>query len=254
MRKLDTTVLAGLLVALLGFGLVFAYGQRVEDRVAEGQATVPVLVAMSAVGPGMTIAELGPLLETREVPRLYVADGALTSLDDVRGQVLLGGLTPGSQVTAAAFGQPSGVAAVEPEPGRVALAVSVGISPGVARYLVPGSVVDVFVTYEGVATTDPADPDAAATDAGLTKLFVSGVEVMSVTIAAPPAATGEETAEASAPTGDQVVAVLDLTPEDAEKVVNATTLGSLYLALVGASGETHTTPGASPADVVGSNR
>ncbi len=146
MRKLNVTILAGLLCALMGFVLVFAYGNRVDDRVADGRETVDVLVAAQGAAAGMTPAELGEVLVTRQVPRLYVAEGALSDLDDVVGQVLLGPLAKGAQVTAAQFGAPDVAGAVKPAKGRVALAVGVSLTPGVARYVTPGSAVDVFVT------------------------------------------------------------------------------------------------------------
>lgn len=249
MRKLNMTIVAGLLVALLGFVLVFAYGSRVDSRVAEGKETVSVLVAASAATAGMTPAELGAVLETREVPRLYVAEGALSSLEEVADQVLLGPLAKGAQVTAAQFGAPGVAGMVRPTPGRLALAVGVSLTPGVARYITPGSRVDVFVTYESAAATgDGVNPTAQRT-----KLFATGVKVMSVSVAQREEAAEGEGAPQEA---GQVVAVLDLSPADAEKVVNAATLGSLYLALASDEGEPekHTTTGVTPEDVVGSNR
>lgn len=249
MRKLNVTILVGLLVALLGFALVFAYGSRVDSRVAAGKETVSVLVAATGAAAGLTPAELGEVLETREVPRLYVAEGALSSLEEVEGQVLLGPLAKGAQVTAAQFGAPGVAGAVKPAPGRVALAVGVALTPGVARYVTPGSRVDVFVTYEGGAAAGAEGPDPIT---GRTKLFATGVKVMSVSVAA---AEQAEDGGAAATSG-QVVAVLDLAPAEAEKVVNAATLGSLYLALASNEGdaETHRTPGVTPENVVGSNR
>lgn len=247
MRKLNVTVLVGLLVALLGFALVFAYGNRVDSRVAEGKETVEVLVAASRAQAGLSPNELESVLEVREVPRLYVAEGALTSLEEVAGQVLLGPLAKGAQVTAAQFGSPDVAGAVKPEKGRVALAVGVSLTPGVARYVTPGSTVDVFVTYAGGGGGAAEDPTTRRT-----KLFASGIKVMSVSVAEPQESSGE----GQDPAGGQVVAVLDLSPAEAEKVVNAATLGSLYLALASVDGEVekHTTPGVTPEDVVGSNR
>ena len=244
MRKLNLTILVGLVVAVLGFALVFAYGSRVDSRVAEGRESVPVLVATATAAAGLTPAELTGMLEVRQVPKLYVADGALATLDDVQGQVLLAPLGVGGQLTAVQFGAPGVAGAVKPEPGRVALAVGVSLTPGVARYVTPGSSVDVFVTY--TAGTEA--------NAGRTKLFASGVKVLSVSVAE--AVDAAESGDAPPADGGQVVAVLDLLPGDAEKVVNAATLGSLYLALASTTNgvETHLTPGATADDVVGSNR
>ncbi len=255
MRKLNVTILVGVLVALLGFGLVLAYGNNVDQRVADGKKTRPVLVASSTLAAGSTPGDLSNSVGAKDVPEAYIADGALTDLKDVQGQVLLGPVGSGSQLTASMFGQPLEAGAVKPSKGNLALAVGVELSPGVARYLVPGATVDVFATYQ-TATASGAATASSGAAAQRTKLFVSGVKVMSVSIGTPPAGTGSD-GTTSTSGNTEVVAVLDLSPEDAEKVVNATTLGTLYFGLssVDGSGQTHRTPrGVTPDDVVVSNR
>lgn len=253
MRKLNITVLVGLIVAALGAGLVLVYGSRVDSRVAQGKETVPVLVAREALLPGSTAGDVGARLVVQQVPRLYVAEGALQDLSAVEGQVLLGPVGKGSQVTAAQFGEPGSTATVKVAKGRVALAVGVALTPGVARYVTPDSAVDVFVTYTGGAGGAAAGA-AGQSSQPRTKLFASGVRVMSVRVAAPEA-TAEGDAAPAAATDGQVIAVLDLSPAEAEKVVNATTLGSIYLALTSSEDKApHKTRGATQDDVLGSNR
>lgn len=234
MRRLNLTVLAGLVVAVLGFGTVFAYGTRVDDRVAEGRRTVPVLLATDTLPAGTAPADLVERVAVTQVPAAYVAEGALTSTEALAAllpeQVLRAPLTRGAQLTAASFGDPAEAAQVVPSPGRVALAVGVPSTPGVASHVVTGSTVDVFVTY-------PAGEDGQP----VTKLFQPGVRVLSV------GAAGAQGASADG----SVVTVLDLAPAEAERVVNAATTGQLYLALANpqdAAG--HATTGTTPADVL----
>lgn len=252
MRKLNIVILLGLVVALVGAGLVYVAGQRVEERVAEGKESVTVFVARNVLTEGTRGADLDTTdIEEQQVPRAFLPEGAVTDLADVSDKVLLGPVPKGAPLALAMFGQPTEAAAVRPTQGRLALAVGVDITPGVARYLTPGSVVDVFVTY-------PTGVGQRA--AQRTKLFVSGVKVLSVSVAPPPAAREQEEEDGAAFAQDaerQVVAVLDLSPAQAEQVVNATTLGRLYLALsaVSGNGEQHRTPeGVSPDDVVTANR
>ena len=255
MRKLNIVILLGLVVALLGAALVYVAGQRVEERVAAGRESVTVFVARNTLTEGTRGSDLdvGTDLDEQKVPRAFIPEGAITDLAAVADQVLLGPVPKGSALAGAMFGAPTETAAVRPAAGRLALAVGVDITPGVARYLAPGSVVDVFVTYPGGVG------DRAALR---TKLFVSGVKVLSVTVAPPPATRTEDDEESADPafTGDQaeqVVAVLDVTPAQAEQVVNATTLGRLYLALsaVEGNGQQHRTQqGVIPDDVVSANR
>ncbi len=190
-------------------------------------------------------------LTATAIPQAYVADGAIDSLDNVKGQVLLGPLPKGGQLTSDQFGNPNNAGSVKPSKGKVALAIGVNLTPGVARYITPGSKVDVFVTY----STTGGDNEQV----GLTKLFLSNVKVMTVSIAALQASTNKDSGDnndGSQQPDTQVVAVLDVLPGDAEKLVNGATLGQLYLALSSAEGdgEVHKTQGATPNDVVGSNR
>lgn len=240
MRKLNITILVGLLVALVGAGLVFAYGNNVDSRVADGKTTVKVLVAGSELALGASPADLTDQVVTKDVPAAYLAEGYLTALSDVTGQVLLGPVAKGAQLTRTAFGQPGSAGAVKPSKGNDALAVGVDLTPGVARYVTAGSSVDMFVTYAGGGAR--------------TKLFASGVRVLSVTIATP--VDKQDRTSASSPVS-QVVVVVDVDPRLAEKIVNATTIGRVYLGLsaLGGKADAHTTPtGANPDDVVRSNR
>lgn len=264
MRTLNMTIAIGAIAALIGAGLVYAYGQNVNERIAEGRATVAVVVATEDLARGTPAEALEDSVEVRAVPRAYVAAGALRSLEDVAGEVLAGPVAEGAQLTRAQFGSPQELALLQPSLGHVAVAVGVDLSPGVARYLQPGSFVDVFVTYDQLATasttTGVAVQPVNRRASNRTKLFISGARVLSVTVA--PTTEREEDRPAGAfgtggsttVTTDGVIAVLDVSPRDAERLVNATTLGQLYLALSQEDAK-HTTPrGVTPDDVVRANR
>lgn len=258
MRKLNTTILIGLLVAALGFVLAFAYGRNVDDRVADGKATEEVLVATEALVAGDTPTDIAEKVESRAVPREYLAEGTIKSLDEVKGLVLLGPVPAEGQLTKADFGQARDATAVKPSKGNVALAIGVDLTPGVARYITAGSTVDVFATYQSGSTNQTQGGQNQAVRR--TKLFASNINVMSVTVAeVPKDATEEEesTVPDSAASVVEVVAVLDVTPAEAEQIVNAQTLGDIYLALnsVDGKGEEHKTPtGTTPELVVSANK
>lgn len=261
MRKLNTTILIGLLVAALGFVLTFAYLDDYEDRVADGRATVDVLVASERLTSGATPGDLEGKVAVKAVPSEYVADDAISDLDDVAGLVLLGPVAKDGQLTKAQFGQARDAGAIAPSDGKVALAVGVDLTPGVARYITAGSTVDVFATYTAGSGTaaqgSGSDRDVAAKR---TKLFVSNVKVLSVSVAEVPDDDADDNADSTTSTEAstvEVVAVLDVTPAQAEQIVNAQTLGELYLALnsVDGKGEDHKTPtGVTPEQVVTANK
>ncbi len=249
MKKLNLAIAAGVLTALIGGVLVLAYGRNVDDKIAKGRAMTPVLVATEALTAGTAGASLKGSTELRQVPKAFLATGTLASLDDVSTMTLVAPVPSGAQLTRSAFGRPSEIGALKPSTGNVALAVGVDLVPGVARYITAPSMVDLFVTYTGGggAATAPGLADSR------TKLFASGIKVMSVSVAPRPEQPDDADAAPSAPLGDQVIAVLDVSPVEAERIVNSATLGKLYLGL--SSGERHVTPaGATPDDVVKSNR
>jgi Flp pilus assembly protein CpaB len=260
-RKLNTTILIGLLVAALGFVLVFAYGRNVDDRVADGKATQEVLVATERLTAGTTPADLEGKVERRAVPTEYLADDVIKDLDEVAGLVLLGPVPADGQLSKSLFGQARDAAAVRPSKGNVALAVGVDLTPGVARYITAGSTVDVFATYTtGSSTTNGAN-GGAQRDVAVkrTKLFASNIKVLSVSVAEVPDDDAEDEGDVTSAQDAtvEVVAVLDLSPAEAEQVVNAQTLGEIYLALnsVDGKGEEHKTPsGVTPETVVTANK
>jgi pilus assembly protein CpaB len=259
MRKLNATLFLGIAVALLGFALVLTYGRTVERRIADGRETIEVLVAAADIPQGTQASSLreGSSLELTEVPKAYAPADALTRLDDVEGKVLLGPVPKGAQLSRSLFGSPSAAAAVTPSANGIALAVEVGLSPGVARYLSVGSTVDVFVTYKQAGGADAASRTNAPAAQDRTKLFLSGAKVLAVSVAERPAVEADKKGRAtttSAEDSGKVVVVLDLVPQDAERVVNAVTIGELYLGLSNPDAR-HTTPsGVVPDDVVGANR
>lgn len=256
MRKLTVTVVVGLVVAMLGAGLVYWYGSRVDERIADGKETTPVLVTKKDLAVGTPSSALEPDVETRQIPRAYVPAGAVQRLEDLAGLVLLGPLPAQTQLNKLQFGSPAEVALVEPSQGNIALAVQVGISPGVARYVRVGSFVDIFVTYSGGGAIG-GQTGAQSVANRRTKLFLSNIRVLAVSIAEQTTEQQQQSDQGGVAgrvgtTGSQVIAVLDLTAPESERVVNAVTLGELYLGL---SKTKHTTPtGVVPEDVITSNR
>ncbi len=249
MRKLNVTIILGVLVAVIGAAIVIAYGRGVQNKVADGKATVPVVVVTQDVPAGTPVTSLGTVTKISQVPKAYVATGALRTLQDApAGATLLAPLTTGTQLSKAVFGTAGQAAAsaLRPAAGTVALAVQVGLTPGVARYVGPGSTVDMFLTYAAKGA-----PGAAS--GPMTKLFASGVKVLSVSAAAPITPVAGQPAQA-APTvaPDNVLAVLQADPELAQRIVSAVQTGQIYLALDAAGDGAHaTSAGVTPESVLG---
>ena len=251
MRKLNVSIVVGVIVAVLGAGIVVAYGQSVDKRAVSGKNPVSVLVANSDLAAGTPASDVASNVHLVKVPSAYVASGALSdagSLTDTVGDhaVLTGPVPKGGQLSRSSFADTAVAGHVKPAVGHVAISVETDLSPGVARYLSVGSLVDVFATYH-----DVRDANGQLTKASSrTKLFASGVKVLAVSVAQEQ--SGDSRSSAS-DLMDKVVALLDMPPAAAEKLVNATTLGDIYLAET--AGTHDTTPtGALPTDVVNSNK
>ncbi|HVV77573.1 MAG TPA: RcpC/CpaB family pilus assembly protein [Mycobacteriales bacterium] len=256
MRKLNITVIVGIVVALIGAGLVFVYGHNVDNKISDGKRTVDVLVADQSLGAGMTAADVVSHVHVAQIPSAYVVKGAISATSaltapQAASAILVGSVPQGGQLSAGDFGTSASSGRLAPSAGHIALSIETPLSSGVARYLQPGQLVDVFVTY---GAGGGSSGSSAGQLASRTKLFASGVKVLSVSVAAPTSdgTASNTTGGDSAPDGS-VIVLLDLTPVNAEKVVNAVTLGSVYLAYT-TNASDKTPSGATPNDVIRSNR
>ncbi len=97
MGRRTILLITALVVAALGTVLVFLYVQSADDRAAEGQAQVEVLFATQEIPVGQTSesASANGAFELRTVAQNSVADGAISSIDPIAGQVALVDGLPG---------------------------------------------------------------------------------------------------------------------------------------------------------------
>lgn len=252
MRKLNITIVVGIVVALIGAGLVFVYGHNVDNKISSGKRTIDVLVADQALGAGMTAGDVASHVHVAQIPTAYVVKNPIAatsslSAPQAASAVLVGAVPQGGQLSANDFAVAASSGRLAPSKGNIALSIQTPLSSGVARYLQPGQLVDVFVTYN-----TGGSGSGAGSVTSRTKLFASGVKVLSVSVAQPSTSGSSNTQTSTAPDGS-VIVLLDLSPVNAEKVVNAVTLGSIYLAYT-TNPSDKTPSGATPADVIRSNR
>ena len=246
MRKINVSIVVGVIVAVLGAGLVIAYGHSVNKRITSGKHPVAVLVADDAIPAGTLAKDVAKRVHVEQVPSAFVVTGAMDSTASLNqlsaGSVLTGAVPRGGQISRDAFTDAATAGRVVASPGHVAISVETDLSPGVARYLSVGSLVDVFATYHDVRDSNGKLTQASSR----TKLFATGIKVLAVCVAQDKS-NGSSSSDA-ATLNDKVVVLLDMAPTDAEKLVNATTLGEIYLAQ-SQSGHDVTSTGAVPTDV-----
>ncbi|MBN2404253.1 MAG: hypothetical protein JXE06_01580, partial [Coriobacteriia bacterium] len=121
-----------ILVAAIILGITAAvmtarYLDDASARLNAEAQPVQVMVATQDVPRGMTAEEmLGEgYVELQDVPRRYVADGAVSSVSMIEGKVLATSLSSGEQVTGARFKYPSAVGLAYSIPdGFVAMSIA----------------------------------------------------------------------------------------------------------------------------------
>ncbi|MDO9556352.1 MAG: Flp pilus assembly protein CpaB [Coriobacteriia bacterium] len=226
---------------LLGVTAAFMTVRYLDDATARLNADaepVQVMVATQDVPRGMTAEEMlaKGYATLEEVPRRYVADGAVSAMSTIEGKVLATSLSSGEQLTMARFRYPSaiGLSYSIPE-GFVAMSISANDVKCVGGMLKPGDFVLVVVTLE----PGPAE-EGAETQILLSKVRVLAVGVQTEVEPAPATSQESQTTGLVGSTEPEqrataVTITLALSPADVEKLVFAEEQGSVRLALLPAT-------------------
>ncbi|MGZ8629870.1 MAG: Flp pilus assembly protein CpaB [Actinomycetota bacterium] len=215
-RRLPTSAIAWFLGAGLAgaaaFVAVRAQVERIEATRPDVGPPSPVVVAATDLPRGSTI---GPdSLRVVDVPSTLVPPGAVMTLEQATGRVLVADLAEGEALTATRLAVAgTGPVAAQVPPGLRAFVLSVGPPPGAVR---PGDHVDVVATYGANGGRPYTDTVATA------------LEVLDVVDGALLASTGTS----GAPTGPPIVVLAD--PLTVERLARAASLALLAVAIVGA--------------------
>jgi pilus assembly protein CpaB len=207
-------LLTALLFAVLVSGLFTFWLSR---RVAKAsRVDVPRKQLYVAAAKAFEAGELlkPGSLQLLEWPAATPLTGGFTRIEDVAGRVVLYPLPKGEPILErqlAAAGAGAGLTAKIPT-GMRAISVRSDEVVGVAGFLLPGTHVDVLMTYHSVTTPEPQ-----------TLTALQDVVVLAAGQQIQPQADGK-------PISVNVVTLL-LKPEDAEKLVLATSLGGIYFVL-----------------------
>jgi pilus assembly protein CpaB len=221
-KKQVVAAVAAVLLAALGVLSLVSYANGANDRAFEGAKLVPVLRLRADVPAGTPVERLAASVELAKVPASAKVDGALTSLDTVKGKSTNAPLMKGEQVLATRFGGAAAgakkVSSAVPK-GMQQVTISVSGSRTPTGKVKPGDRVGVMASY-----TDSKGEGAA----GFTNLAVSNVLVTKVTSAV----VGDATEGAASLVTFAVKTV------DAEKIVNASEFGKVWLTLQGEDADT----------------
>jgi pilus assembly protein CpaB len=191
------------------------YAQGADARALEGLEAVEVFVATSEIPAGTMLrnAVAAGALGIQMVPKRLAPTGA--SIDVTANNspnVALNDIHTGEMVLLTRFAPAQEVSAGLSIPsGYVAVTVTLGDPQRVANFVKVGSQVAVFLTY----------PDAGGSN---TRLLMSKVLVLGVG-----ASTGQTAQELQVPSA---LLTFALSQVDAERLIQAQSVGSLYLALM----------------------
>lgn len=243
-----------LVLAMTGTVSVFAYVRHADARAVSGLQAATAYIAQRKVDAGTSLqaAVDSHAVVRQTLPRKTVPADAITEISDQIGVLVATHDIPaGSLLVNASFAKQPEVTGGLPIPtGDMAISVALEDPQRVGEFVKPGSDIAVFDTYNNVVTLSPqgdrqpGNADAAAGD-GLsdghttnrtTRLLLDRIRVIAVGSSVAKPQNLHHVADADSgqkPTGGQTVLVtVAVTQAEAEKLIEATQTGHLYLALL----------------------
>jgi len=208
MSKKLVAAIAAAVLAVLGVVALLVYANGATQRANDDAELVKVLRVTEVIPANTSAEEASGSLETAEVPRAVVPDGAMTSLDKVAGLTTNTELQPGEVLIAARFGTKTvdGEASSTVPEGYQEVSISIPAPRVPGGSLKPGDRVGLIASYDGS-----------------TNVAVQNVEVTRVSTA-----MVTQGADAS---GASVLITFAVKTLDAEKIVNASEFGQVWLTL-----------------------
>lgn len=177
-RRLIAAILA---VVLAGIGalLLFNYVSNADARAMANQEPANVLVVTTTVPAGTLGSAMGSFVTLKQVPKIALAPGALTSLDAVQRLATIVELQPGEQVIQSRFGEPGTGANGDIEVPESMEVVTVALEDQrlVGTRLSPGSRVSAYSTFDDTTKRIFADVLVVSNKEGLVTLAAKPADV-----------------------------------------------------------------------------
>jgi pilus assembly protein CpaB len=212
--------LAALVLAVAGTLMLVNYVSNADRRAQESLQPVDVVVVDSAVPAGTTVEDLRSYVRLRSIPGAARADGALSSLDGITGQVTTVALEPGEQLLASRLADPSQritPGAVQVPDGLQEVTVLLPPESVVGGTLRAGDLVGLYVTQ-----ADPTAPQVMSTQLVFDKVLVTAIQQ------APPSGSSSPEGTSAVPSGSSFVTFArDST--DSAKIILSARVGNIWL-------------------------
>ncbi|MCL5985849.1 MAG: Flp pilus assembly protein CpaB [Actinobacteria bacterium] len=237
-------------VAVVG---VLAYVNSIRTSVEREVEKVEVLVAAQNIPketPVETIISTNSVV-AEAIPRKYLADGVLTTLDNYKGYVVAAPINKGEQITSTKFIKPEeiGLAFLVPV-DMVAVSIPVNEVIGVSNLINVGDKVNVIATFKPTQQAGATPPETTEAEEAqvliqkeITKTLLWNVEVLYVgtrivTEKTPTQEGGILGGQDEQGTKEIKITTVTLavTPQDSEKLVFSEEMGSVWLALLPTKG------------------
>jgi Flp pilus assembly protein CpaB len=259
-RRTVALVMAVVLAAIATVALI-SYVHSLENKAFAGTVLTRVYVAKEDIPAGVTgdTAQSTGLISAQQVPKKVVPDGAINSLDQIRGKVAGVTILKGEVVVDRRFVAPgtAGGLALPVPPDKQAVSVEVGVPPGVAGFIHEGNKVSLLAQFDikpggcGVSLAPvlrlncpPASAQQGAQGAKVVHYLLQNVDVLAVGQRV--VTVGQNTNQQGATTQQEsgrVLLTVALTPVQIEQLVFAIFNGQLYFTLVPEGQQPLVTPG-----------
>ncbi|MEE9964451.1 MAG: hypothetical protein K4304_05080 [Propionicimonas sp.] len=179
-------IAAFLAVVLAGIGaiLLFNYVSNADTRAMQNQDPTDVLVVTTTVPPGTLGSALGPFVTTKQIPKVALEPGALTSLDDVQHLATIVQLQPGQQLSSNWFGEPGTAANGDiaiPETMEV-VSLQLEAQRTVGTRLTAGSRISAYSTLEGTTRRIFSEVLVVSSTEGLVTIAARPVDVQNLVL------------------------------------------------------------------------
>lgn len=209
--RIVAVVVAAVLAVAGAVALVLAVQSSTENAVA-GSRIETVLVVVTPIPAGTTGEAAAGYVEVRRIPVEFVADGAVSDPDDMRGLVADGTLHPGEQVLASRWVTPAQLGAsggrVDAPAGTQEISLALDLERVAGGAIGPGSSVGVWGSQD----------DSTA-------LLFDGVLVTAL------ASTVSDADDEATATQGTALVTLAVTAEQAQAIIQAAEFGEVWLSL-----------------------
>lgn len=150
MQRRIIAAVAAVILAGIGAVLLYSYVNNADARAMATLDTTQVLVATKVIPAGTSGANLAPFVALKQLPKVAVVEGALTSTELVADLEATTDLQVGEQVIASRFAKPNTDVSGKVDVPTDLSQVSVQLDPQhvVGTHIAPGSKVALYISVE----------------------------------------------------------------------------------------------------------